>query len=342
MAIEHEDTGFEGLLRSFRNLHVLIIGDLVLDRYWWGEASRLSPEAPVPVFLKQRETIRPGGAANSAMNVAALGAKVHLVGIVGDDPEGTALESALAAENIKTHFIRTSKRTTTKTRVISGSQHLVRIDEEEPAPIEPCVETELLGALLPILSKFDGIIISDYAKGLLTPHLLSKLMESARAHEVPTFVDPKVADCLRYHGASILKPNRKELEHLTKRSLCNVESTINAGVDLQRQLGGQTDILVTQGSDGMGFISSSGEIWYEPARAREVFDITGAGDTVLATFALARLAGALVPNALRLASTAASVTVSRVGACSVAPAELTSALRSFELSNLSRLSPRPL
>lgn len=320
-------TRLHEVVDDFAQLHLLVVGDVILDRYWWGEASRLSPEAPVPVLLKRKTTVRPGGAANAAANVSALGARVDLMGVVGQDHEAEELREALRLENIGFGaLVSTPNRpTTTKTRLIAGQQQIVRLDEEETAPIGPELAAEFVRALREYMTTVNGILVSDYAKGLLTPGLLEMLIGVARESGKPVFIDPKGLDFKRYRGATCLKPNRLELGLLTGRTIRNHHETLEAGRLLRDQLGGAS-LLVTEAADGMTYFGAGGEEHHTASQTRQVFDITGAGDTVLAAFSLAFAAGATVPEAMQLASLAAGITIATLGAATVSPAQLKAAI----------------
>ncbi len=316
-----------GLVEAFSSLKIIAIGDVILDRYWWGEASRLSPEAPVPVLLKRKVTALPGGAANAAANVAALGARVELMGVVGEDPEARELRGALAEKGIGVAALVSSpdRPTTTKTRLIAEHQQLLRVDEEETSAIDGLLAARVLQGFAEQLSTADAVIISDYAKGLLTGDLLSHLIAEANRAGKPAFIDPKGHDPLRYRGANFLKPNRLELGILAGRPVRSHEDTLIAGRHLRDLLGG-VNLLVTEAAEGMSFFGAAGEEFHVPSHSRQVFDITGAGDTVIASFALAVAAGASIPDAMRLASLAAEITIAKVGAATVSPGELNQAL----------------
>ena len=317
-----------GWVEKFEFLKVLVIGDVILDRYWWGDASRLSPEAPVPILLKRKTTMRPGGAANAAANVSALGSTVNLLGLAGQDQEATQLQEALRQERIGTDLMLFSsdRPTTTKTRIIAGHQHIVRVDEEEIAPLSHQLSTEILRRFQTVVAGVDAVLVSDYSKGLLTADLLKGLIQSARDAGTPVFVDPKGTNAQRYLGASILKPNRLELSILVGRTLHNHAETLIAGRELRDLMPG-TSLLVTEAADGMTFFGADGHEHHVPSEVREVFDITGAGDTVLASLSLAIVAGAPIPDAMLIASTAAGIAIASMGAATVSSAKLTEALR---------------
>jgi len=315
------------VLRQFSGQNILVIGDVILDRYWWGEASRLSPEAPVPVVQKQRSTVRPGGAANTAANLAALSAAPRLVGLVGTDHEAAELQGALRNCGVPVDSLITdpTRPTTTKTRVIASHQQIVRVDEEDISPAAKEVESFALAAIAELLEAASAIVVSDYAKGFLTPNLLRLVMAAANRVGKRVFVDPKGADYTRYMGCFLMKPNRLELSILTGLPARNHEETLSAGSRLSFLMPG-TLILVTEGADGMTLFADSGAVQHLRPAPRQVFDVTGAGDTVLATLSLAISAGASHRDALELATEAAAIAISTMGTATVTLSQLETAL----------------
>jgi D-beta-D-heptose 7-phosphate kinase/D-beta-D-heptose 1-phosphate adenosyltransferase len=315
------------VLRHFPGQKILIIGDVILDRYWWGEASRLSPEAPVPVVRKQRSTVRPGGAANTAANLATLGATAHLVGLVGIDREAGELQEALLECGVAVDFLITedARPTTTKTRVIASHQQIVRVDDEDVGAMNGEVEDRARDVISNCLERSLAVVVSDYAKGFLTPSLLQFVMAAAGRAGKRVFVDPKGADYSRYQGCSLMKPNRLELSILTGLPARNHEETLAAGSRLSTVMP-RTLILVTEGSDGMTLFADSGPIEHIASAPRQVYDVTGAGDTVLATLSLALSAGASYRDAMELAAEAAAIAISTMGTATVKLHELETAL----------------
>lgn len=306
------------ILREFSKKRALVVGDVILDRYWWGEASRLSPEAPVPVLRKRKVTSRPGGAANTAANLAALGARVDLVGVAGADPEAAELAQSLAACGVDASSLTAiaGRPTTTKTRIIAQSQHIVRVDDEDSAPLDEAAASRVAARAVELLPKADVLVISDYAKGLLTPGVLASVLPEAARQGKLSLVDPKGPDYRQYRGASFLKPNRVELGLLTSRPVRDHQETLEAGRQLAAKLDG-TQLLVTEGADGMTLFSGSGGVEQMPNLQREVYDVTGAGDTVLAVFAMAVASGATPVEAMWLATRAAEVAIGIMGAAIV-------------------------
>jgi D-beta-D-heptose 7-phosphate kinase/D-beta-D-heptose 1-phosphate adenosyltransferase len=305
------------ILDHFSRLRLLVAGDVMLDRYWWGQSHRLSPEAPVPVVRIERTSLMPGGAANTAANLVALGANAELVGLIGEDREGEELAGLVAGLGIDpAGLVRAPRRTTTKTRVVAHHQHVVRVDSEDEEPAGAAAQAGLRAALAARRGGCHGIVLSDYAKGALTPELLAFVMTAAAERQVPVFVDPKGADWTRYRGCTLLKPNRLELGMLAGRPVRDHAETVAAGCELSRALPG-TEILVTEGAEGMTLFLDGAVAEREIPPRQEVFDVTGAGDTVLAALALARCAGASRRQAMRLAALAASLAIRVVGTAAV-------------------------
>ncbi len=309
------------LLERITQANVLVIGDAMLDRYWYGEVERISPEAPVPVATVKRADERPGGAANVACNVLALGARCTLLAITGDDREADSLRVLTNQAGIVTRLQRDKLiNTTVKLRVISRNQQLMRIDFEAPASKD--AQVRLLEDYLANLAGADVVVISDYGKGALGN--VPELIGAARAAGLPVIVDPKGDDYTQYRGATLLKPNRKEFEHVAGRlrdqqDLEQKAAATVAALDLD-------GLLITRGEEGMSLIARSGEVVHMPARAREVFDVTGAGDTVTACIGCAYAADAGPQNALQLANIAAGIVVGKLGAATATAQEILHAL----------------
>lgn len=317
---------WKAVLGRFAGLRVAVAGDVILDRYWWGQASRLSPEAPVPVVRKSRATCVPGGAANTAANLRALGARVDLFGVVGVDPEAAELRAALDAQGIVAHLLADAGRpTTTKTRIVAAHQQIVRVDDESTHPLPVALAEEAAEELAQQTGAGDALVLSDYAKGYLTPALLQTVIARANASGKRIFVDPKGDDFRRYQGATLLKPNRKELELLTRIPAENHSATIVAGCALSAAMPG-TVILVTEGSDGMTLFADGRERTHIASTPQQVFDVTGAGDTVLAVLTLAVAAGADFGLAMEMAAAAASIAIGLMGTAAVSATQLEGAL----------------
>jgi len=295
---------------------VLVVGDVMLDRYWFGEVERISPEAPVPVGRIARNEERPGGAANVARNGAALGAQVTLISVVGDDEPGQALERLLAAERVRTSLHRDAAvPTTVKLRVIGRQQQLLRIDFET-TPSHEVLATKLADYER-TLPDFDVVVLSDYGKGGLAH--IARMIELARARGTKVLVDPKGEDYLRYRGATMLTPNRVEFRQVAGRWRNEAELATKAQ-NLRSELALEA-LLITRAEEGMSLYTAEGAL-HIPAQAREVFDVSGAGDTVIATLGVLLGAGADFATAVRIANQAAGIVVGKLGTAVVHPEEL--------------------
>jgi len=309
------------LIDKLRATRIVVVGDVMLDRYLMGETERLSPEAPVPVVAIKERRAALGGAANVAANVAAIGARCQLVGIVGDDAHGRSLRQELAAARIDDRGVLTvaDRPTTSKTRVMARSQQVVRIDEEVDTLLEGPGLERLTALVMSALSDADALLLEDYNKGALAPTLIRAAVEAARRRGVPVVVDPKFRQFFEYAGATVFKPNRRELE-----------SALGAAVDLQHRdalpdalTRLQVDnLLVTLGADGMVLVTKDERITHIPSIAREVYDVSGAGDTVTAWMGTALAAGASVMEGAILANYAAGVEVAKAGVATVSPSEV--------------------
>jgi len=315
------------LLSEFRNQRVLVVGDVMLDRYLWGAVARLSPEAPVPIVAKQRTSALPGGAANVAVNVAALGGHPVLVSAAGAGPEAKELQAALVERGVIDEVIFNSgRKTTVKTRIIAHSQQLLRVDEEETDPIDSSLAEELLDRIDRVLPSVQAVILSDYAKGLLTGALLAGIMVRTRRVGLPVLVDPKGRDYARYNGASLITPNRSEAFLAAGLSPDSGDRVVDVGRRLLDSLAIDA-LLITEGESGMTLMEKRGSPVHVPAAARAVYDVTGAGDTVIATIALALGAGGSLRTAAYLANLAGGLAVEQVGTATVTAAALASILQ---------------
>ena len=305
------------LLQKIKDTKVLVVGDSMLDRYWYGGVERISPEAPVPVIAVNRCDERPGGAANVARNVQALGAKCDLLSVSGSDNEADTLEQLLREEGVNCRLQRDKLlNTTVKLRVISQNQQLIRIDFDMPGSKD--ARAQLLERYLEDLRQFQLVVVSDYGKGGLGS--ISEMIAAARGAGIPVVVDPKGDDYSLYRGADLLTPNRKEFEQVAGRFNDQKELEENASALASSfELGA---VLVTRGEEGMSLIKRDGEALHYPARAREVFDVTGAGDTVIATVGCAFAVGGGSEDALHLANIAAGVVVGKLGATTATPDEI--------------------
>lgn len=295
---------------------VLVVGDAMLDRYWHGAVERISPEAPVPVVKVAREEERIGAAANVAYNVSTLGAQASFLGVVGDDEPGHKLEALLKGTGIHTHLKRDAGlRTTVKLRVIGRQQQLLRMDfENEPDHEVLALQTEAFAELMP---QQDAILFSDYGKGGLAH--IPAMIEAARAAKKPVLIDPKGSDYTRYRGATVITPNRAELQDVIGR--WNSEDDLRARVQRLRTELGLDALLLTRSEEGMTLFDAEGELTVK-AQAREVFDVTGAGDTVIATLATMVAAGLSLREAVPIANRAGGIVVGKFGTATVSYEEL--------------------
>ncbi len=308
------------MLDEVGNVRLLVVGDVMLDRYWFGEVSRISPEAPVPVVRVQRMEERLGGAANVARNAASLGAFTGLLSVVGDDEAGRSLARLLEDEQIDAALhVDRDIDTTVKLRVIGRQQQLLRIDFET-APSHEILQAKLADFEQRV-ARADVVILSDYGKGGLAH--IAEMIAVARGHDKPVLVDPKGDDYARYAGATVITPNRSELREVVGRWSSEAEFAAKAQM-LRGELGLEA-LLVTRSEEGMTLFADQ-ETHHQPAQAREVFDVSGAGDTVIATLAVMLAAGADWAEAIRVANVAAGIVVGKLGTAVVTRAELASAL----------------
>ncbi len=308
------------LLGAMRNVQVVVIGDAMLDRYLIGDADRVSPEAPVPVVTMESEVAVPGGAGNVAANIAALGATASLVAVVGDDSAGDALRDALAALTIGTAGLLTvtGRPTTTKTRIVAQGQQIVRIDREVTNPIPDRHRDDLHAAAQREIEEADVVLVEDYDKGAIDAMFARALIDAAAEQGVPIVVDPKRRHFFDYAGATVFKPNRRELEAAFGTHFMGDDADLAAA----RERLAVDHMLLTLGADGMALISAGAALRRTPSNAREVFDVSGAGDTVTAWIGAALGAGAEIGEAAWLANLAAGVKVGKRGTATVAPDEV--------------------
>jgi D-glycero-beta-D-manno-heptose-7-phosphate kinase len=313
------------LIDTFASRRITVIGDVMLDRFMIGRVGRISPEAPVPVVVFDHEEIRLGGAANVAHNLGALGGAVDLVGVVGNDDSAGQLRGELAAKGIHADGLITDprRRTTTKLRVVTTrNQQVSRIDFESDHDIDAEIEEALAQHLETHMPQAQVVLVSDYQKGVITRRSMAQLLALANGSGVPVIVDPKVPHIDYYAGATLVTPNHVEAESATNSRISTNDDARRAAAALRRRIGVDS-VLITRGEHGM-WLDHAGRDGYLPASAREVADVTGAGDTVIATLALAIAAGATMFEAARLANEAASIVVGKFGAATVSPDELKS------------------
>jgi D-beta-D-heptose 7-phosphate kinase/D-beta-D-heptose 1-phosphate adenosyltransferase len=316
------------ILGGFSKVKILVIGDIMMDRFIWGRVSRISPEAPVPVVLVEKETFLLGGAANVVNNVHSLGGKVTLCGVVGDDEMGQRIIKELMEMGIGVNgvFVEQGRQTTVKTRVVAHQQQLVRIDRETTDSTKILTLRNLSEFLETNIDGFDGIILSDYGKGLLTRELIRITIRRAREAKKFILVDPKQKNFFFYKGATVVTPNTAEASVASGIPITDLSSLKKVGKMLLKRL--RCDVLViTRGEEGMAIFEPNQEPVLVPTVGKEVFDVTGAGDTVIGTMALALGTRAGVIDAARLANYAAGIVVGKVGTATVNRQELARAIR---------------
>jgi len=328
-----ERSELAALVESFVRARVLCVGDVMLDRYVYGEVDRISPEAPIPVVRIERETAMVGGAGNVARNIAALKGWTRLVGVAGDDPAGAELRGLLAAEPgvAPAILIEEGRGTTVKTRYVSSRQQMLRADRESLGPLSERVRTAMVSLIRQELPDCGVVVLSDYGKGVLATETLRGVIAAARGYARPVIVDPKGTDFSRYRGASLITPNRRELAAATGTATDNDPGVVAAARRIVDTCGIDA-VLVTKSEAGMTLVLGRGEALHIPAKAREVFDVSGAGDTVVATMAVACAAGISWPEAARLANAAAGIVVGKPGTAVIHAEELVSALHAQDLS----------
>jgi D-beta-D-heptose 7-phosphate kinase/D-beta-D-heptose 1-phosphate adenosyltransferase len=314
------------IIEDFSRLKVMVIGDVMLDRYVFGEVKKISPEAPVQVLKVSDEKFSPGGAANVANNLKSLGASVEIHGVIGNDPEGKkSLELLQRLEIESKGLIRDPKRpTTTKTRLIAGNQQIIRMDREETEDISGQVKNRILGAIIQSLVENtpDGIIISDYAKGLVRRDLSASIIQMAKDKGIFICIDPKGKDFTKYRGADAITPNQREAEEVCGFQI-EGDDSIQRAADVMIQQTEAQGVLITRGKSGISYyVRESKELKTISSDAREIYDVTGAGDTVVSTFTLAFIKSKSWEDSVKMANRAAGIVVGRIGAATVTREEL--------------------
>ena len=315
------------LVNRFAGQRIVVLGDLMLDQFIWGEVRRISPEAPVPVVEVKRESWHLGGAGNVVSNLLALGAKATPIGLVGDDSAGTRLREEFAASLADTSglVVDPARPTTLKTRIVAHSQQMLRADREDRTPISTAVEAQLLTAFTDTLTNAAAVIISDYDKGLLTPRILQIVIQAAQAQAKLVCLDPKIRNFLHYRGVDVITPNQAEAERAANMEIVD-ETSLRAAAARIREMLACRNVLITRGEHGMSLLDEHDALINIPTVAREVYDVTGAGDTVIATLTLALTAGARLHEAAIIANHAAGVVVGKVGTATVSQTELLASL----------------
>lgn len=313
------------LLKKFRKARVLVVGDLILDRYIWGKVSRISPEAPVPVVEVGEDSFKLGGAANVAHNIVALGGKATLAGVIGKDRAGEAFRELIEEKGIESALFADSRHTTMKTRVIAHNQQIVRFDKEDTSRIGGTVLSDVTRFLRRAVHEHDAVIVSDYQKGFVSSGLIKEMVGATKGEKKLIAVDPKVGHFHFYRGVSLITPNLSEASRGSGIEIRDEGSLIRAGKTLMKKLSCGA-VLITRGEEGMTLFERD-RLTHIPTVARHVFDVTGAGDTVIATFTLAHAAGASMPEAASVANHAAGIVVGEVGTAVVSPEKLMESLK---------------
>ncbi|MBC7962600.1 MAG: D-glycero-beta-D-manno-heptose-7-phosphate kinase [Steroidobacteraceae bacterium] len=313
----------ESLFSQIDKIRCLVVGDLMLDEYLWGKAERISPEAPVQVVDVLREELRLGGAGNVVNNLAAFGARVSVCSVVGDDQNGWSLlkEFGRRSVTVDAVFLDSSRSTSRKTRVVAANQQIVRIDRESREALSAVFEKRVCDWIAAHAGEFQVVVLSDYNKGVLTPSVIAATVTAAATAGIPVLIDPKGADYSRYSGATLLTPNRKEAEAASGIAIRDAATLTQAAKVIMDTVGLQY-LLITRSEEGMSLFSKGGEAVHIPTVAREVFDVSGAGDTVLAALAVGIASGCDMAEAAGLANIAAGIAVGKLGTSVVTPQEI--------------------
>lgn len=311
------------ILQTLRDRFVVVLGDVMLDEFVWGDVTRISPEAPVPVVDVRRESVHLGGAANVLANLVALGAKGTVVGVVGNDPAGQRLRTDLSELGTQDRYliVDQSRPSTTKTRIIAHSQLVVRADRESRVPVTSKIEDEIVSCLKEALERADAFVVSDYDKGVVTPGILRQILPFAYDRGVPVLIDPKLRNFNSYRPATLVTPNHFEALRMSDLEDHSDDGSHQAARVIREKLGCDA-VLITRGDRGMMLLKGDDEPVYVETAAREVYDVTGAGDTVIAALAGALASGATMLEAASLANHAAGIVVGKVGTATATAEEL--------------------
>jgi rfaE bifunctional protein kinase chain/domain len=314
------------ITRGFKGKRIAIVGDLMVDRYYWGAVTRVSPEAPVPVVDVSSESVRLGGAANVANNIQGLGGEPLLVGLVGDDHIGVTLSDLLRNQGLDAGgiVVDPGRRTTVKTRVIANDQHVVRIDYETKASCAELTERKIIDVIRANIDDIDAVILEDYNKGVMTKNVIAAIIRTAREHGKPVSVDPKFENFFEYKNVTLFKPNRRETEEVIGGRIRTASDVAAAGKKMLEDLRAE-NVLLTRGEEGMSLFEADGSVTHLKTTAKHVKDVSGAGDTVIATLTMALAAGAVMREAAVLANEAGGVVVGFVGIVPITVDQLTEA-----------------
>ncbi len=330
----HNISYYKNYLENFKNVNILVIGDIMLDRFIWGNVERISPEAPVPVVKVTRESYMAGGAANVAANIASLGGRSTIIGVTGQDQTGDTLLDILKEKNINTdQIIRDDKNkegkprnTIVKTRVIAHSQQVVRVDREDQFELSNKSNEKIINFVKKNIDKFDVVVIEDYGKGVINKNILEAIIPFIKKHNKFIIVDPKEEHFSLYKGVSAITPNHHEAGRAVGKKITDFETLLYAGNKLLEML--ECDgVLITRGEEGMSIFEKGREPHHIPTIAQEIFDVSGAGDTVAATFSLALGAGLNMKQSTFLSNIAGGVVVGKIGVATIHTRELENAIK---------------
>jgi rfaE bifunctional protein kinase chain/domain len=315
-------------VRQFRKKRILVVGDVMLDRFIWGSVSRISPEAPVPVVEIKTETICLGGAANVAANIHSLGGNPIPLGVIGRDLEGDLLRERMKMLGAPLDGVIADPErvTSVKTRILAHHQQVCRTDREDKRPLGSAIESRLAARFRSALRTAHAVVVSDYAKGMISPAFLKRILPCAKAERKIVCIDPKSKNLRAYRPATVITPNVFEAESASGITIANKRDLVRAGKEILAQSGIE-HLLVTRGEEGMALFEGNARVTYIPTVAREVFDVTGAGDTVISTLSLGLVSGLSMLQAAVLANIAAGIVVGKLGTASVTPEELIASIR---------------
>lgn len=323
-------SNLEKALERFGSANIVVVGDVMMDKFIWGKVSRISPEAPIPVVDVQKESIMLGGAGNVAHNLVSLGAKVHLYSVIGPDVMGNEIIQELAKKDCRVDglVVDDVRPTTVKTRVLAHAQQVVRFDREDRNEIKDSTIEKILSGIMNNISETSAVIVSDYAKGVICRRLMNELGPLLRRKKIFWAADPKTRDTTLLRGATVLTPNQNEAEAISGIKIESEESLFRAGEKLIRAFKSRA-LLITRGEAGMALIEQGGKLFTIPTVAKEIYDVTGAGDTVVATFTLGAASGLNLRESAFLANLAAGIVVGKIGTATVKSKELLRAIQNF-------------
>ncbi|MBU1075790.1 MAG: D-glycero-beta-D-manno-heptose-7-phosphate kinase [Spirochaetes bacterium] len=327
--IKNSKNKFLEQIGDFNGKNVLVIGDIMLDEYIWGSVERISPEAPVPVVFVEKETRIPGGATNVVNNLVGLGAKVYISGIIGNDDTGSYIRKYFNKKNVELSGLVVSydRPTTLKTRIIAHNQQVVRVDKESSEPVNKPLINEMIAYVKKVISRIDGIIISDYGKGVIVPDLIEKVITIANENKKVIAVDPKIEHFFQYKNVTLITPNHFETERALNIRIKDQNDINNAGKEILKQLNLQS-LFITQSKEGMTVFQKGKPPAHIPTHAKKVYDVTGAGDTVISTALMALVSSFSFEEAAMLSNYAAGIVVGEVGTTVITLKKLKEALKS--------------